>query len=208
MKLLKKVVILSLCVLALSGCTKSSISTDAPAAGEQVGPGKEITDGDSFERLPLIDDEPVDESLFDWEQVDEESQDLFADADFYPQTVKMSYEGDEEAKTVKLMWVLKNGTTEEDAMTYAAEMVQKFNDILAVQTVDYEMASADSFGGIWKDFALTVQVSTEDGTMLIDKSYEAGAAIDLELPEYSGEGPQAAAVEEDGPKKPGDEKKN
>lgn len=208
MKLLKKAAILSLCVLALSGCTKSSISTDAPvAAGEQVGPGKEITDKDSFDKAPLVEDDPVEETMFDWEQVDEETQDLFADAEFYPQTVKMSYEGDEEAKTIKLMWVLKNGTTEETAMEYAAEMVQKFNDILAVQTADYERASADSFGGIWEDFALTVQVSAEDGTMLVDKSYEAGEEIDLELPEYSDNGPHTVTVEEDGPKKPGDEKK-
>ena len=32
MKLLKRVAVLSLCVLAVSGCTKSSISTQAPAA--------------------------------------------------------------------------------------------------------------------------------------------------------------------------------
>lgn len=208
MRLLKKIAILSLCVMMLGGCTKSSISTDAPvSANEQVGPGKEITDGDNFERLPLIDDDPVDESIFDWEQVEDESQDLFGDADFYPQTVKMSYEGDEEAKTVKLMWVLKDGTSEDEAMEYATEMVQKFNDILAVQTVEYEMASVDTFGGVWDDFALTVQVSTEDGTVLIDKSYAAGDEIDLVLPEYSDEGPKATAVE-DGPKKPGDEKKN
>lgn len=208
MKLLKKAAILSLCVLALSGCTKSSISTDAPvAAGEQTDPDKEITDKDSFDRAPLIEEDLEEEPMFDWEQVDEETQDLFGDVEFYPQTVKMTYEGDEEAKSVKLMWVLKDGTTEEEGMEYASEMVQKFNDILAVQTTAYEHSSVESFGGIWEDFALTVQVSTEDGTVLIDESYDAGEEIDLELPEYSGDGPHMVTVEEEGPKKPGDEKK-
>ena len=57
-------------------------------------------------------------------------------------------------------------------------------------------------GGIWEQFALTVKVGTEDGTWLIEKSYAAGAEIDLELPQYSGEGPAAngpAPVDKVGP---------
>ena len=42
MKLLKRMAVLSLVVLALGGCTKSSISTDAPVSGsEEVDPAKD-----------------------------------------------------------------------------------------------------------------------------------------------------------------------
>ena len=45
MKLLKRMAVLSLVVLALGGCTKSSISTDAPVSGsEEVDPAKMETD--------------------------------------------------------------------------------------------------------------------------------------------------------------------
>ncbi len=217
MKLVKKAVVLSLFALALTGCTQSSISTQAPVAmdpgaqNEQYGPGKSPADMEEevVERVPLVEDEPVEEFLFDAEQVESESQELFGDAEFYPQGVSMTYELDEDAKTVALNWVLKNGTSEDEVMEYATELVQKFNDILAVQTVDYEMAEVDTFGGVWADFSLDLKVATEDGSVTIEKSYAAGDAIDLVLPDYSGEGPgpKFEGIEEDGPKKPGDEKK-
>ena len=43
MKLLKRMAVLSLVVLALGGCTKSSISTDAPVSGsEEIDPAKTV----------------------------------------------------------------------------------------------------------------------------------------------------------------------
>ena len=72
MKLLKRMAVLSLVVLALGGCTKSSISTDAPVSGsEEVDPAKMETDDD--ETLPrdqnfLVEDETVETTMYDWEQ--------------------------------------------------------------------------------------------------------------------------------------------
>ena len=48
------------------------------------------------------------------------------------------------------------------------------------------------------EFDLTID--TEDGTVLLEKSYGAGEEIDLVMPEYNDEGPEPA-VEEDVPKK-------
>ena len=62
--------VLSLVVLALGGCTKSSISTDAPVSGsEEVDPAKMETDDD--ETLPrdqnfLVEDETVETTMYDW----------------------------------------------------------------------------------------------------------------------------------------------
>ena len=200
MKLLKRIAVLSLCVLAVSGCTKSSITTQAPIAQESVS-GMEVdsvdpeklaaleSEAETVPKLALIEDEEYEETMFDWEQVADETADLFGDTDFFPASVEMKYEADEEALTIDLTWVLANGTTEDVAMKYATELVQKFNDILAVQVADMEFATATSFGSVWETFALTVKVGTEDGNWMIDKSYAAGEEIDLELPEYSGEGP-------------------
>ena len=48
MKLLKRMAVLSLVVLALGGCTKSSISTDAPVSGsEEVDPAKLESEDDT-----------------------------------------------------------------------------------------------------------------------------------------------------------------
>ena len=202
MKLVKKIAFVTLAVMAFSGCTKSSVSTEAPVAeeipagGVMIDPDKIDTEEEYVEKVELIEEDPVEETMFDWEQVEDEAADLFNDTDYYPASVEMNYAGDEDAKTIELTWVLKDGTSEEEAMTYAAELVQKFNDILAVQTADIECATLDSFGGVWDQFALSVQISTEDGTVLIDKSYEAGEAIDLELPEYTGDGPTVSETEE------------
>lgn len=190
MKLLKRIAVLSLCVLAVSGCTKSSISTQAPVIGTEMPQDKQ----DSFEeevveRAELVEEDAVEESRFDWEQAAEEVQDLFGDTDFYPESVEAGFEVSESEMAIKLVWILQDGTDEETVNAYAAEMVQKFNDVLAVQVVDVEFSSQESFGGIWDEFALEVKVGTEDGTWTVDKSYAAGEEIDLELPEYGNSGP-------------------
>lgn len=213
MKLLKRIAVLSLCVLAVSGCTQSSIKTQAPVQNEldmseliqngEIDPEKLAAlqgEEETVAKVELVEDGPYEEEpMFDPDQVNEEANDLFGDTHFYPEAVKMDYVLDEEALTVELSWVLKNGTTEDVAMEYATELVQKFNDILAVQVADVEFSSAASFGGIWEQFGLTVKVGTEDGKWLIEKNYAAGTEIDLKLPENSGSGP-ATEVKETEPR--------
>lgn len=204
MRNLKRMAVLSLIVLALGGCTKSSISTEAPvAAGEEFDPAK--MNQEEEETLPreqnfLIEEETEPGPMYEWEQVQDEIDGLFTDTDSYPQTVKMEFSVDEDAMSINLTWILKNGTDEDTAMEYAADMVQKFNDIVAVQDTTIEASSEESFGSLWDTFALNVQVGTEGGQWLIDKNYEAGEAIDLKLPEYNDDGPQSV-VEENIPKK-------
>ncbi len=206
MKLLKRMALLSLCVFALSGCTQSSISTNAPIQQSQIGGETALKEMDDREiqKVQLVEEgETEPEMMFDWEQVADEAEEIFTDSDLYPLGVEMSYECDEESKTVALAWVLKNGTSEEDAMNYATELVQMFNDILAVQSPDFEFSGVNSFGTVWEQFALAVQISTEDGTVMIDKNYAAGDVIDLKLPEVTGNGPQISAEETVSPQKPG-----
>ncbi len=190
MKLLKRVVVLSLCALLLSGCTQSSFERNsAPVAGPGSSKEEDVTLADPNDRGPLIEENPEPETLFAWEQVDEDFQDMFDDPSFYPLGASIAYEINEEETAFTLQWVLKNEATEDDAMEYATEMVQKFNDILAVQKAEYDLAGYQEFGDVWNDFGLTIQISKEDGTMMIDKTYAAGSEIDLKLPELQEGGP-------------------
>ena len=89
MKLLKRIAVLSLCVLAVSGCTKSSITTEAPVvqepAAEEVvmpdsgDPGKlaALESVEAVEKVELVEEEEYEETMFDWEQVADETADLF-----------------------------------------------------------------------------------------------------------------------------------
>ena len=171
MKLLKRMAVLSLVVLALGGCTKSSISTDAPVSGsEEVDPAKLESDDDD-ETLPrdqnfLVEDETVETTMYDWEQAQSECDGLFNDTSAFPQSVKM---------------------------------VKQFNDIIAAQSMDLEISSEDSFGTLWNQFSLDVKVVTEGGKALVDKSYKAGEKIDLKSNETAAEGPEDVA--DDSPKK-------
>ena len=203
MKLLKKMALLSLCVFALSGCTQSSV-TDATLASLQAG----AAPAGVVEEEQIVVDKSVqitketDPYVFEWEQVDEDVVDMFMDEDYYPLGVDMSYEEDLEAKSIKLMWVLKNEATDGDALEYAVELVQQFNNIMATQKDGVAFSTIDTFGGIWDFFDLTVQVSKEDGTMMIDKSYKIGEKIDLPLPEFSGDGPSGPQAATEAPISP------
>lgn len=193
MKLLKRIAVLSLCVLALSGCTKSSISNEAPVTAD-VSPDKMGYDEDD-ETLPreenfLIEDETEEQSMYDWEQVKDETDGLFMDSAQYPQSESMTFEADEDAATIKLTWIVKDDTDAETANQYAVDMIKQFNDIVAVQSEDLTSSTDTSFGDLWNTFDLTVQVGTKDGTWLVDKTYKAGSEIDLVGAASDGEGPQ------------------
>lgn len=188
MKLWKTFVLASLCAVALSGCTTSSLSQGTQS--ENVNAGELADEDETVEKAPLIEEETEEQPMYDWEQVKDETDSLFSSTSQYPQSESMTFEADEDALTIKLTWIVKDDTTEEQAMEYAAEMVKQFNDIVAVQSEDLQSSTADSFGNLWDTFALTVQVGTKDGTWLVDKSYEAGEAIDLTLSQDEGEGPE------------------
>lgn len=205
MKLLKRMAVLTLVVLALGGCTESSISNEAPVAAgnEEVDPGKFTDDDDVViprDQNFLIEEDPEEQPMYDWDQVRNDLSDLLSEKDSYPETKSVDFTADEENLTISLVWNVGNGISDGVAMEYAAAMVKVFNDLVAVQTTDIEEATADSFGGLWNTFALNVKVVKEDGTAVIDKSYKAGDKIDL-VPAVVEEEAGPEEVEENVPKK-------
>lgn len=194
MKLLKRMALLSLCVFALSGCTQSSLTADSVIVNEEMAdPDVSVAEEDIVVDRTMKTTQETDPYVYDWEQVSTDVVDMFVDEDYYPLGAEVNYEENLEAKSMKLMWVLKNEATEEDAMEYAVELVQQFNNIMATQKEGVAFSTYDTFGGIWNFFDLTVQISKEDGTMMIDKTYKIGEVIDLQLPEVDEKGPQAEA---------------
>ena len=200
--------VVGLVVLGLAGFTKSSLDDSAdPMGQEEVDPEKLADLEDDEETLPreenflVFDDEELGEqSLYEWDQARDDATSLFSDSERFPQGVKMDFTANEDNMAITLSWVLKNDTTEQQAMDYAATLVQKFNDIVAVQSVDMLNSNDTSFGGLWNEFSLDLTISKEDGTVMLKKSYKAGDKIDLEIPKSSEEaGPEE--VEEDVPKK-------
>ena len=208
MRFLKKLAILSVCVVALSGCTEKAgeVSTEdteavTEAAADAMDPAKAEDMEDDDETLPrdknfLIEEETEKPSLFEWDQVSEEYQDLFNGNAQYPQGESVDFTADEDALTVKLIWNVKDDTDEETAMNYAADLVKKFNDIAAIQRTDFELSSEDSFGGLWDTFALTVEIRKADGTAILTKEYRAGDKIDLVAAVYDEVGPTSGEDDE------------
>ena len=104
MKLLKRMAVLGLAVLALSACTKSSEESET-VTGNEVDPAKQSAMDEVDETLAredniLVEDETEPKSLYEWDQVKDETDTLFADADLYPQTVKMEFAADEASMTI------------------------------------------------------------------------------------------------------------
>ena len=89
MKLLKRIAVLSLCVLAVSGCTQSSIKTQAPVSQQneldmsgllqdgEIDPEKLAAlqgEEETVAKVELVEDEPYEEEpMFDPDQVNEEA---------------------------------------------------------------------------------------------------------------------------------------
>lgn len=211
MKLLKRMAVLTLVVLALGGCTKSSITDEAPVIDGEVDSAK-LDNGDDDETLPrdqniIVEENPEVMPLYDWDQVKYDTDDVFSDVDTYPQAVKLEFTANEDTMTIDMNWILKDGTSSDEAKVYASDLVKRFNDIVAVQSMDLEESSASSFGTLWNSFALNLKITTEDGSVLLDKSYQAGGKIDLEnFTEEEGPGPEI--VEENVPKKLDETKAN
>ena len=70
--------------------------------------------------------------------------------------------------------------------TYAEDLIKGFNDIVHTQDFSIEMSGEDSYGGLWKQYALSYSIVPEsdldnEDAWFISGSYEAGA--DFKLPD-------------------------
>ncbi len=203
MKVLARITILAMFVMILGGCTQSSIDSDAPLmlSDEQMQ-GRDTGEEDETlarEDNLLIDDDPP-EPPYDWDQVRYDINDLITDTDKYTDSVRFEFTPDDDAQSVVMNWVLKDGADDAEALEYASYMVRDFNDAVAIQVTDIEMSTGSSFGSFWDIYSLSINIQDESGSVLLQKNYKAGETIDLEdFAEETEPGPEI--VEDDSPKK-------
>ncbi len=158
----KALIICAMSVMLLTGCTKSNIL----ASG---GPAEPV-----FETQQGI--------VLDWTQIGNDMDEEFVDNEKYPMALSVNYSVDQENKTIDLTLIVKEGTTPEEAVTFANAAVRYLNDEASMQDFSYEKSSDTSYGGFFKDYDMHLIVMP-DYTMKEEKYW----LVDMDIPKGSDE---------------------
>lgn len=158
----KALIICAMSAMLLTGCTESHIL----ASG---GPAEPV-----FETQQGI--------VLDWTQIGNDMDDEFVDNEEYPMALSVNYSVDNENKSIDLTLIVKEGTTPEEAVTFADAAVRFLNDEASMQDFSYEKSSNTSYGGFFKIYDLHLIVMP-DYTMK-DKKYW---LVDMDIPKGSDE---------------------
>ena len=158
----KALIICAMSAMLLTGCTESHIL----ASG---GPAEPV-----FETQQGI--------VLDWTQIGNDMDDEFVDNEEYPMALSVNYSVDNENKSIDLTLIVKEGTTPEEAVTFADVAVRFLNDEASMQDFSYEKSSNTSYGGFFKIYDLHLIVMP-DYTMK-DKKYW---LVDMDIPKGSDE---------------------
>ena len=157
------------CMALLSGCTESTI----------VKPTSETVVGDpNFETQENVE--------IDWSQVSTDAEDMFKDTSTYEYGRDFHFYMEPNKKQIMLIWVVADDLPDDQIGTYAEDLIKGFNDIVHTQDFSIEMSGEDSYGGLWKQYALSYSIVPEsdqdnEDAWFISGSYEAGA--DFKLPD-------------------------
>lgn len=153
-------IICGITALLLVGCTKSNIVKNG-------GPAEPV-----FETQEGI--------VLDWSQIWQDLDAQFIDSGDYPFAVSIGGNADPDNKTLGLNLMVHAGTTPEEAVAYANEVVRVVGDEAATQDFSYATSGADSYGGFFDEYTLDLTV-LPDGTQaseslwLIDMTIPAGS---------------------------------
>ena len=151
------------------GCTESTI----------VKPTSETVVGDpNFETQENVE--------IDWTQVSTDAEDMFKDTSTYEYGRDFHFYMEPNKKQIMLIWVVADDLPDDQIGTYAEDLIKGFNDIVHTQDFSIEMSGEDSYGGLWKQYALSYSIVPEsdqdnEDAWFISGSYEAGA--DFKLPD-------------------------
>ena len=165
----KLLIMLVACMALLSGCTESTI----------VKPTSETVVGDpNFETQENVE--------IDWTQVSTDAEDMFKDTSTYEYGRDFHFYMEPNKKQIMLIWVVADDLPDDQIGTYAEDLIKGFNDIVHTQDFSIEMSGEDSYGGLWKQYALSYSIVPEsdqdnEDAWFISGSYEAGA--DFKLPD-------------------------
>lgn len=142
---MKKLLIMMVaCMALLSGCTESTI----------VKPTSETVVGDpNFETQENVE--------IDWTQVSTDAEDMFKDTSTYEYGRDFHFYMEPNKKQIMLIWVVADDLPDDQIGTYAEDLIKGFNDIVHTQDFSIEMSGKDSYGGLWKQYALSYSIVPE-----------------------------------------------
>lgn len=158
----KVLIICAVSAMLLTGCTQSHIL----AGG---GPAEPV-----FETQQGI--------VLDWTQIGNDMDEEFVDNQEYPMALSVNYSMDPKEKSLDLTLIVKEGTTPEEAVTFANAAVRYLNDVAADQDFSIERSSDTSYGGYFKDNDLHLIVMP-DYTMNKNQYW----LVDMDIPKGSDE---------------------
>ena len=122
----------------------------------------------------------------DWTQVSMDAEDMFKDTSTYEYGRDFHFYMEPNKKQIMLIWVVADDLPDDQIGTYAEDLIKGFNDVVHTQDFSIEMSGEDSYGGLWKQYALSYSIVPEsdqdnEDAWFISGSYEAGA--DFKLPD-------------------------
>lgn len=163
-------------VLLLSGCSNT------------VDPGDILEETAINEEGP--DDFAGDEVAgLNWFEANRDAYELFTEEmDDSLYSKDFTAEFNESTKVITLLSIVNDAVTPEEALDYATEVLNRFNDqIMFIQDESLEISSNTSYGGIYKEYNVKIQVTTEnnlndESKFFVNTEIPAGSEYkDLEL---------------------------
>lgn len=164
---MRKFLVLLACMALLSGCVQSNIVQ--PTAETKIGePDFEVKD----------------DVEIDWQQVSLDAEGVFEDTNEYPYSKNFSFHLEPNKKEIMLVWVVSDDLPDSELQRYMEDLIKGFNDTVATQDFSIETSGTDSYGGLWKDYALSFGIapeSTQDDqeTWFVSGGYAAGSEFVL-----------------------------
>ena len=155
-------------MVLLSGCTQSNI----------VNPESETKIADP--NFDIQDDIEI-----DWTQVSADAESVFEDTGAYPYSKDFHFLLNRRRKK-SCWWVVSDDFPASEIRTYSDNLIKGFNDVVATQDFSIETSSDDSYGGLWKNYALSFGIapeSTQDDEETWFISGNFGAGVDFVLPD-------------------------
>lgn len=132
---MKKILILcTLAIAVLSGCTQSKIVNPTVAEGEPE---------------------------YDLSAIGDELNKLYTGNEAYP-GIEVAFRLDSGAAEANFGLTVKEGTTPEEASDYARTILMAFNDLIAEQDSSIDKSKTGYLGGFYENYTAEVKVSPED----------------------------------------------
>ena len=86
---------------------------------------------------------------------------MFKDTSTYEYGRDFHFYMEPNKKQIMLIWVVADDLPDDQIGTYAEDLIKGFNDIVHTQDFSIEMSGEDSYGGLWKQYALSYSIVPE-----------------------------------------------